>query len=149
MKHNARKRFGQNFLVDKHILQKMADAIHAKGDDHIVEIGPGLGDLTRQLLPHCAQLDAIEIDRDLFAHLQENIPDAHFTLHCCDILKFALRDLKPYPLRVVGNLPYNISTPILFHVIDAIDLVSDMHFLLQKKWLTALQRKLAIKIMGV
>lgn len=133
MKHHARKRFGQNFLVDKQILTKMAAAINAQPSDHLVEIGPGLGDLTRQILPHCKQLNAIEIDRDLSAHLQENITDAHFTLHCCDVLKFVLHDLEPYPLRVVGNLPYNISTPILFHVIDAIDLVHDMHFLLQKE----------------
>ena len=133
IKHIARKRFGQNFLVDKNILSNMLAAVNPKSNDHLVEIGPGLGDLTQYLLPHCAQLDAIEIDNDLAAHLRNSINADNFHLRHQDALKMDFMQLQPQPLRIVGNLPYNISTPLLFHCLQFIDNINDMHFLLQKE----------------
>ena len=133
--HKPRKRFGQHFLSDESILQEMQRAIAPQPDDHLIEIGPGLGVLTRQLVHHVARYDAIEIDRDLIPVLKEAFGHhANFTLHSQDVLTvdwFQFADnQKP---RIVGNLPYNISTPLIFALFDAIDVVEDMHFLLQKE----------------
>lgn len=136
MQHIARKRFGQNFLHDPSIIGRIAQSIAPRPDQHLVEIGPGLGAITSLLLPHCAQLDAVELDRDLVAHLQQQFANQpHFRLHSADALEFDFCTLSTAgeKLRVVGNLPYNISTPILFHLLDQSRCIQDMHFMLQKE----------------
>lgn len=134
--HTPRKRFGQNFLVDSNIIAAIIAAINPKADQHILEIGPGLGVLTQHLIASKAKVDAVEIDRDLAQHLEARFGNAsNFTLHCQDILKFPLQTLqaktKNKQIRVVGNLPYNISTPLLFKLFDEIHCISDMFFMLQ------------------
>lgn len=132
--HQARKRFGQNFLHDQNIIHKIVQSIRPQATDHIVEIGPGQGALTRHLLPACASLDAIELDRDLAAYLEQTLgSDPRFTLHQADVLKFDLATLgqAPRSLRIVGNLPYNISTPCMFHLLRYPHLIADMTFMLQ------------------
>jgi 16S rRNA (adenine1518-N6/adenine1519-N6)-dimethyltransferase len=134
--HTPRKRFGQNFLIDNNIIAAIVATIHPTPDQHILEIGPGLGVLTQHLIASKAKIDAVEIDRDLAQHLESRFSKCpNFTLHCQDILKFAIRDIKlrnkTTKLRVVGNLPYNISTPLLFKLFADIDLISDMFFMLQ------------------
>jgi 16S rRNA (adenine1518-N6/adenine1519-N6)-dimethyltransferase len=137
--HQARKRFGQNFLHDQNIIGRIIRAIAPQSGDHLVEIGPGQGALTRHLLQHCGKLDAVELDRDLAAYLQSTLgADPRFALHEGDVLKFDLRSLlpqdataRPHSLRVVGNLPYNISTPCMFHLLQFEQWIADMHFMLQ------------------
>ena len=125
-----RKRFGQNFLWDQNVIIKIMNAIQPQPDDHIVEIGPGRGALTGLLLDSGCQLDVIEIDRDLCAELGRKYPQLNIIE--ADILKFDLgKIIKNKPLRVVGNLPYNISTPLLFKLFDKIDDIQDMFFMLQ------------------
>ncbi|ODN42545.1 16S rRNA (adenine(1518)-N(6)/adenine(1519)-N(6))-dimethyltransferase RsmA [Piscirickettsia litoralis] len=139
--HTARKRFGQNFLHDAHIIRQIVDAISPKNTDHIVEIGPGLGAITEYLTIDAARLDVIEIDRDLIPRLQEKFGmNSQFQIHESDALKFnfaKLLDKSNNPassqLRIVGNLPYNISTPLLFHLFSFPGLIEDMHFMLQKE----------------
>lgn len=135
MPHKARKRFGQHFLHDQNIIQKLINAIHPQPGESLVEIGPGQGALTFPLLKACAELTAIELDRDLISFLQEK-SQAYGTLNLInmDVLKIELSSLplKP-PLRVVGNLPYNISTPLMFHLLQSSSLIRDMHFMLQKE----------------
>lgn len=135
MNHRARKRFGQNFLNDSGIIQQIVHAIHPSSEDHLVEIGPGKGAITQELLPACQQLDAIELDRDLLPILQNRFSaESHFTLHSGDALKFDFCQLqKLHKLRIVGNLPYNISTPLIFHLLDKRECIQDMHFMLQKE----------------
>lgn len=130
--HVARRRFGQNFLVSPGIIRKIVDAIAPQGGDRIVEIGPGLGALTEPLLARLDHLHVVEIDRDLIARLVERFPPERLTVHAGDALAFDFGTLGP-DLRVVGNLPYNISTPLLFHLADAAAAVRDMHFMLQKE----------------
>lgn len=133
-RHQARKRFGQNFLHDQNIIQRIVNSIDPKQTDHIVEIGPGQGAITRKLLDSCQHLDAVELDRDLAAYLEETLgSDERFTLHQGDVLKFDFSTLtdKPRSLRVVGNLPYNISTPCMFHLLNTSALIQDMTFMLQ------------------
>ncbi len=131
MSHQARKRFGQHFLVDEGILDRIVDAIDPRPDDTLVEIGPGLGALTRPLLARLPRLTVVELDRDLAARLRG---DARLDVIESDVLKVDFRALAAgRRLRVVGNLPYNISTPILFHLLDAVDVVVDQHFMLQKE----------------
>lgn len=133
--HKPRKRFGQHFLADEQILLEMQQAIAPQATDHMIEIGPGLGVLTHYLVEHVACYEAIEIDRDLVSLLQENFSHhPHFTLHSQDVLTVDWFQLAgDSPLRVVGNLPYNISTPLIFALFDAIDVIRDMYFLLQKE----------------
>ncbi len=128
----ARKRFGQNFLVNAAIIYQIIAAVDPKPDQHIVEIGPGLGALTKALINSGANVDAIEIDRDLIGNLQQLKKD-NFKLHNQDVLEFNFCSLAKIPLRLVGNLPYNISTPLMFKVFADIDIISDMHFMLQKE----------------
>lgn len=133
-----RKRFGQHFLHDPAVIARIARAIDPRAGEHLVEIGPGRGALTRQLLAaDLATLDAIEIDRDLAAALgTELAPDTRFTLHGGDALDLdlaALAGQRGGRLRLVGNLPYNLSTPLLFHVLDCSGSVEDMHFMLQRE----------------
>ena len=130
--HFAKKRFGQNFLRDAHFVRACIDAIRPQAGDTLVEIGPGLGALTRPLLAQIAHLHVVEIDRDLIAKLLAEFPPERMTLHQGDALKFDFSTIGS-ALRIVGNLPYNISTPLLFHLADFAGHISDMHFMLQKE----------------
>ncbi len=132
-KHRARKRFGQHFLVDPGVIGAIVDAIAVRDGDRIVEIGPGQGALTGLLARTGCELHAVELDRDLAAHLRTEYADAaNVTIHEADALDFDFASLGD-ELRVVGNLPYNISTPILFHLLQYRDRLVDMHFMLQKE----------------
>lgn len=133
MSHKPRKRFGQNFLVDQSILQSMVDVVQPQTNDHLIEIGPGTGALTKYLLKHCQHIDAIEIDRDLSAFLESQFSPKSLTIYTQDVLTVDFRHFSPRPLRIIGNLPYNISTPLIFHLLDFLDCIDDMHFLLQKE----------------
>lgn len=137
MAHKPRKRFGQNFLHDQGVLQRIVDAIYPREGEHLVEIGPGQGALTTRLLPQVGKMDAIELDRDLLGPLQATCaPLGELTLHAADALKFDFCQLQSSPeekLRVVGNLPYNISSPLLFHLLEQRHCIRDMHFMLQKE----------------
>ncbi|QFU74464.1 16S rRNA (adenine(1518)-N(6)/adenine(1519)-N(6))-dimethyltransferase RsmA [Halioglobus maricola] len=132
--HRPRKRFGQNFLTDEGVIDRIAGAINPQPDDHIVEIGPGQGALTETLAPTGCRLDVVELDRDLVAGLLAAFSIyPGFKLHSADALKF---DFSALPvdgekLRVVGNLPYNISTPLIFKLLENAPLIEDMHFMLQ------------------
>ena len=133
--HVARKRFGQNFLVDTQVIGSILAAIAPRRDDLIVEIGPGLGALTAPLIERLDRLHAVEIDRDIVARLRRRFPAEQLVLHEGDALSFDFGALAvgDQVLRVVGNLPYNISTPLLFHLAQFADRVYDMHFMLQKE----------------
>lgn len=130
--HRARKRFGQNFLSDPNIIRKIIDAIRPIAGEIIVEIGPGLGAMTDPLVERLGHLHVVEIDRDLIARLRERYLPERLTIHEGDALKFDFGTLGA-PLRVVGNLPYNISTPLLFHLAGFAAQVRDMTFMLQKE----------------
>ena len=134
-KHIARKRFGQNFLIDAQVIADIVNAVAPKRDDCVVEIGPGLGALTDPLVKRLKHLHVIEIDRDIVARLRKNYTQEQITIHAGDALEFDFTSLGAAPggLHVVGNLPYNISTPLLFHLAGFADLVHDMHFMLQKE----------------
>jgi len=132
MKHVARKRFGQNFLVSPGVVAKIVDATAARPGDNIVEIGPGLAALTQPLLARLDRLQVVEIDRDLIARLRERFAPDVLTIHEGDALEFDFGALGD-ELRVVGNLPYNISTPLLFHLATYAGRVRDMHFMLQRE----------------
>jgi 16S rRNA (adenine1518-N6/adenine1519-N6)-dimethyltransferase len=134
--HRAKKRFGQNFLVDDAVISQIVGAINPKQGDAIVEIGPGLGALTKLLLPRAEKLDVVEFDRDIIPKLQRNCEGlGELTVHECDVLKFDFKKLKPAQgkLTVVGNLPYNISTPLLFHLTEYRSFIKSMTFMLQKE----------------
>jgi 16S rRNA (adenine1518-N6/adenine1519-N6)-dimethyltransferase len=134
--HTPRKRFGQNFLIDQNIIDDILDHINPQAGQHIVEIGPGQGALTESLIDSGAHIYAIEIDRDLAKLLEQNYSKhKNFKLHCADVLKFELNDLikSHTKLRIVGNLPYNISSPLLFKLFNSIDIVEDMFFMLQRE----------------
>lgn len=135
LNHKARKRFGQNFLHDDYVIQQIVAAIAPQKNQTLVEIGPGQGAITRLLVESCQSLHVIEIDRDLAAYLQKHFSQhAHFHLHNVDALRFNFCDLAAgEKLRLVGNLPYNISTPLIFHILEDIDCIEDMHFMLQKE----------------
>ena len=150
MKHIAKKRFGQNFLTDQGVITSLIDAISPQADDLMVEIGPGLGALTQPLLQHLNLLHVVEVDRDIIAWMQKEYAGKPIEIHNADALKFDFASLLPSPLagegrgergekvsrgkiRVTGNLPYNISTPILFHLLDNVAHITDMHFMLQKE----------------
>ncbi len=133
--HQARKRFGQNFLHDQGVIQRIIDAIGPDAKDHLVEIGPGQGALTRPLADSGARLDCVELDRDLASYLNRQFSQ-HESVSIIqqDILKFDLNSLAPSntrSLRVIGNLPYNISTPVMFHLLKNHPLITDMVFMLQ------------------
>jgi 16S rRNA (adenine1518-N6/adenine1519-N6)-dimethyltransferase len=152
MKHIARKRFGQHFLTDRAIIDGIVDAINPMPGQPMVEIGPGLAALTQPLVERLGQLTVIELDRDLAVRLREH---PHLTVIESDVLKVDFKALcttmdatarsanegpsdqksvdTGCKLRVVGNLPYNISTPILFHLLDQVDVIEDQHFMLQKE----------------
>jgi 16S rRNA (adenine1518-N6/adenine1519-N6)-dimethyltransferase len=133
MTHIARKRFGQHFLVDDGLIDAIVRAIAPRPGEALVEIGPGLGALTQPLLERCGALTVIELDRDLAVRWRQR---QGITVIESDVLKVdfpALASAAGRPLRVVGNLPYNISTPILFHLLDAAPVLRDQHFMLQKE----------------
>ena len=133
-RHRPRKRFGQNFLQDIRIIDRILQTFNPSADAHIVEIGPGLGALTKGLLEIGQSLDVIEIDRDLAATLEQKYSrHPGFTLHNQDVLTFDFASLNKTPLSVIGNLPYNISTPLLFHLLDYRHLIRHMTFMLQKE----------------
>ena len=130
--HIARKRFGQNFLNSAGVIRNIVDAIRPAPDDLMVEIGPGLAALTGPLLQCLKHLHVVEIDRDLIAGLRQRFTPAQLTIHEGDALRFDFAQLGA-GLRVVGNLPYNISSPLLFHLAAYAHGVKDMHFMLQKE----------------
>jgi 16S rRNA (adenine1518-N6/adenine1519-N6)-dimethyltransferase len=134
--HKAKKKFGQNFLVDEQIIVDIISAIRPESADNMVEIGPGLGALTRPLLKKLNHLHVVEIDRDILARLKQDYPQdnakSKLTIHAGDALAFDLTTL-PAPLRIVGNLPYNISSPLLFHFAAYAERIRDMHFMLQNE----------------
>lgn len=132
MKHQARKRFGQHFLKDDNVLAELMDHLHPRPTDTLVEIGPGLGALTTWLLKSVEHLHVIEIDRDLAHRLRTGPWKSRLTVHEADALRFDFSSIDG-PLRVVGNLPYNISSPILFKLLEVADQVVDQHFMLQKE----------------
>lgn len=136
MKHIPRKRFGQNFLTDDSVLHDIIRAINPQPDDAMVEIGPGLAAMTRLLLESLRQLHVVELDRDLVAHLQKQFDPQRLIVHAADALQFDFHTIPVPPqqkLRVVGNLPYNISSPLLFHLAQIAPQVQDQHFMLQKE----------------
>ncbi|MHB0925403.1 MAG: 16S rRNA (adenine(1518)-N(6)/adenine(1519)-N(6))-dimethyltransferase RsmA [Gallionellaceae bacterium] len=145
--HKAKKKFGQNFLVDERIIADIIGAIRPEPADNMVEIGPGLGALTRPLLKRLNHLHVVEIDRDIIARLENDYPQENpptplsqggiavkpkLTIHAGDALEFDFATL-PAPLRIVGNLPYNISSPLLFHFAAYAERIKDMHFMLQNE----------------
>ena len=136
MSHRPRKRFGQNFLHDETVIDRIVRAISPAAGDRVVEIGPGLGALTEPLLQTLGRLDVVELDRDLIPMLQEKLaPLGELHIHNADALRFDFRSLvtNGEKLRVAGNLPYNISTPLIFHLIEQAEAIRDMHFMLQKE----------------
>ena len=135
MKHRARKRFGQNFLHDQQVIDRIIACIAPQPEDLLVEIGPGQAALTRPLLESGAELHLIELDRDLVARLQKQFSDrSNISIHSCDALRANIPEITAQrPFRLIGNLPYNISTPLIFHVLQWHQLVIDMHFMLQKE----------------
>lgn len=135
--HIARKRFGQHFLKDERILQKIVSVFSPKNGQNIVEIGPGLGALTSVLLDRVNHLSAIELDRDLVKHLKQQYRADRLSIYEMDVLQCDLSRIKRpnelKALRLIGNLPYNISTPLIFHLLDQLDQIEDMLFMLQKE----------------
>jgi 16S rRNA (adenine1518-N6/adenine1519-N6)-dimethyltransferase len=126
--HRPRKRFGQHFLHERGVLEKILHAVAAQKSDHFLEIGPGEGVLTGPLLAAAGKVEAIEVDRDLAARLENEFPA--LTVHCADALEFDFARV-PRGVRIIGNLPYNISTPLLFHIARYAERVRDLHFMLQ------------------
>lgn len=134
--HQARKRFGQNFLQDQAIIEDIIAAISPQQGEHVVEIGPGQGAITAPLLDSGADVDVVELDRDLIPVLQNKFSTKNnLTVHEADALSFDFASLvgDGESLRVIGNLPYNITTPLLFHLLEQADSISDMCFMLQKE----------------
>lgn len=143
-KHHARKRFGQNFLIDHGVIRRILRAIGPRKTDNLVEIGPGQGAITSSLLEACKMLNVVELDRDLIPILKvkfDRFPG--FNIHEADALKFDFGQFQrdSEKLRVVGNLPYNISTPLIFHLLAYNDLFEDMHFMLQREVVLRLAAK--------
>jgi 16S rRNA (adenine1518-N6/adenine1519-N6)-dimethyltransferase len=131
-RHIPRKRFGQNFLTDHQVVSDIVSAIHPQKDDLLVEIGPGMGALTRPLLQLVSQLHVVELDRDIVERLRGEFSGKKLNIHSGDALEFDFSAIGQ-DLRVVGNLPYNISTPLLFHLSRYAANIKDMHFMLQKE----------------
>lgn len=149
-KHIPRKRFGQNFLHDNNIIQKIVAAIAPKADDLMVEIGPGQAALTAPLLAKLGALHVIELDRDLIPNLVAQYSKQGLIMHAADALAFDYQELieSDRPLRVVGNLPYNISTPLIFHLLSYQQHIKDMHFMLQAEVVDRLAAKPGSKEYG-
>jgi 16S rRNA (adenine1518-N6/adenine1519-N6)-dimethyltransferase len=135
MTHTPRKRFGQNFLHDHNIIYNILSSLQAKPGQHWVEIGPGQGALTEPLSKMGLRLDVVELDRDLVAILIDKFKHSDLRIHSGDALRFDFSALAGdnEKLRIIGNLPYNISTPLMFHLLDNASCIEDMHFMLQKE----------------
>lgn len=136
MSHKPRKRFGQNFLHDKMIIQRIVNSINSRQGDHVVEIGPGEGALTELVLDKIGSMDVVELDRDLIPLLKIRfVMQDGLRIHQADALKFDFCQLQNTneKIRIIGNLPYNISTPLLFHLFEHSHCIQDMHFMLQKE----------------
>jgi len=148
LKHVARKRFGQHFLNDPAVIDAIVASIDPRPSDALVEIGPGLGALTGPLAERCERLTVIELDRDLARRLRARpgLDVVEADVLTVDFAALAAR--LSAPLRVVGNLPYNISTPILFHLLDAADSIEDQHFMLQKEVVERMAARPATKAYG-
>ncbi|MDZ7653706.1 MAG: 16S rRNA (adenine(1518)-N(6)/adenine(1519)-N(6))-dimethyltransferase RsmA [Burkholderiaceae bacterium] len=134
--HRARKRFSQNFLHDAHYIERIVAAVNPQPGDRVLEIGPGLAAITAPLIARAQHVTCVEIDRDLAARLRARFTSEQLTLIEADALTLdwrALAETEPQPLRIVGNLPYHISTPILFALLPIADRVRDQHFMLQKE----------------
>ena len=151
MQHKPRKRFGQNFLIDQQIIQRIVSAINPKPNQCIVEIGPGLGALSVGLLAHIPHLLGIELDRDVIPKLAETVKSLG-KMHIIqgDALQIDFQTLCPenQKLRIVGNLPYNISTPLIFHLLTYSQCIQDMHFMLQKEVVERLNAPINSKAYG-
>ena len=147
IQHHAKKRFGQNFLSDPGIIQRIIKSINPKTGDRLIEIGPGLGALTCPILKLAGEIDVIELDRDIVPKLQLNcglnyVSENKLRIHNIDVLKFDFSELGyDEKLRIIGNLPYNISTPIIFHLVAHSHLIKDMYFMLQKEVVERLAAK--------
>lgn len=149
--HQPRKRFGQNFLQDEGIIAQIIAAIEPRVDDLMVEIGPGLGALTAELLPLLQKLHVIEFDRDLIPKLKKTCANlGELVIHQGDALRFDFVSLilGVQKLRIVGNLPYNISSPLIFHLLDFAPHIKDMHFMLQKEVADRISAKVSTKAYG-
>jgi len=134
MAHQARKRFGQNFLVDQSIIQRIVNAVNPQESDHIIEIGPGKGAITCLILEQTKKMQAIELDRDLVPILAQKCAKiGDLEIIQADALQVDISQLTQFKARIIGNLPYNISTPLLFHLLDQSSAILDMHFMLQKE----------------
>lgn len=151
MKHIARKRFGQNFLTDKFVLDAIIEAINPEPGQAMVEIGPGLAAMTALILKRLPHMHVVELDRDLVVRLEKAFPREKLTIHSGDALKFDFGQI-PVPegqkLRVVGNLPYNISSPLLFHLAEFAHLIEDQHFMLQKEVVERMVAEPGSKVYG-
>ena len=148
--HRARKRFGQNFLHDQQVIDRIIACIAPKPTDLLLEIGPGQAALTQPLLASGAELHLIEIDRDLVTRLEQRFSqESRVTIHACDALKADMPEIVGnHPFRLIGNLPYNISTPLIFHILQWHTLVVDMHFMLQKEVVERMAAEPGSKIYG-
>lgn len=152
--HQARKRFGQNFLHDQSVIMRIVDAISPCAGQHLIEIGPGQGALTQPLAESEAKLDCVELDRDLTKHLRTTFGgNPRVQIHQHDILKFDLnsvidKDSPDSGLRIIGNLPYNISTPVMFHLLKQHELIADMTFMLQLEVVQRLAAQVGSKNYG-
>lgn len=138
--HKPRKRFGQNFLEDRAIVERILMAVRPRPADRFIEVGPGLGALTLPLLQRLAHLDVVEIDRDLIAQLRSFLPADKLTIHAGDALEFDFAAIGR-DVRILGNLPYNISTPLLFHIDASAEMVQDAHFMLQREVVARMQAR--------
>ena len=153
-KHQPRKRFGQNFLHDSSVIRQIVDSIRLERDDNLIEIGPGMGALTEPLLAEVNAMSVVELDRDLADSLRIRIgANSHpnFTIVKANAMDVDYRELyseEKGKLRVVGNLPYNISTPILFHLLSFADVIQDMHFMLQKEVVERITAEVGSKTYG-
>lgn len=149
--HAARKRFGQHFLQDRQVIQRIVDAIMPMPNQHLVEIGPGQGALTLPILKKVGKLDVIELDRDLIPQLKMRCAEKNnLVIHQADALEFDYTTLlqNSQPIRLIGNLPYNISTPLIFHLLKFAPHIVDMHFMLQKEVVDRLAARHATEAYG-
>lgn len=145
-----KKSLGQHFLRDKNIIEKIIKSINPTRSDNFIEIGPGYGALTKSLLPHVNKIDAIELDKDLIKHLHENCNNAgQLIVHHQDALTLDVNTIsKNQPIRIAGNLPYQISTPLIFHLIEQLNNIIDMHFMLQKEVVDRMTANPGSKVYG-
>jgi 16S rRNA (adenine1518-N6/adenine1519-N6)-dimethyltransferase len=151
MKHVARKRFGQNFLTDKLVLDNIIETINPAPGQAMVEIGPGLAAMTALLLKRLDHMHVVELDRDLVTRLEKSFPRDKLSVHSGDALKFDFGTIAVpagQKLRVVGNLPYNISSPLLFHLASFAHLIEDQHFMLQKEVVERMVAEPGSKVYG-